>query len=124
MAEEKVTVQTITTTTTTEEVSVIAEEKGTAQTDVRVAEEDPAVLPKENASTEERVRGIICKTLGVSADDVNLDSSFIEDLGADSLDIVELVMTLEEEYKTVIPDEQTEKIRTVRDVIEYIESQK
>jgi len=76
------------------------------------------------ASTEARIKEIICEQLGVSKEEVNLDSSFIEDLGADSLDIVEFVMALEEEYNTEISDEQAEKIRTVRNVIDYIDSQK
>ena len=76
------------------------------------------------ASTEARIKEIICEQLGVSEEEVNLDSSFIEDLGADSLDIVELVMALEEEYNTEISEEQAEKIRTVRNVIDYIDSHK
>lgn len=74
------------------------------------------------ASSEvvERVKGIIVEQLGVSADEVNEGASFIEDLGADSLDIVELVMALEEEYDIEISDEDAEKIQTVGDAINYI----
>jgi acyl carrier protein len=73
---------------------------------------------------ETKVREIISEQLGVSVDQVTPEASFIEDLGADSLDIVELVMALEEEYGMEISDEEAEKIRTVRDVVNYIESHK
>jgi acyl carrier protein len=76
------------------------------------------------ASVEARVKEIVCEQLGVSDEEVNPEASFIEDLGADSLDIVELVMALEEEYEMEISDEDAEKIKTVKDVIEYIESHK
>ena len=75
------------------------------------------------ASAEEvagRVKSIIVEQLGVSMEEVTPQASFIEDLGADSLDIVELIMALEEEFDLEIPDEDAEKIQTVNDVISYI----
>jgi acyl carrier protein len=76
------------------------------------------------ATVEARVKEIICEQLGVSNDEVIPTASFIEDLGADSLDLVELVMALEEEYDMEISDEDAEKIRTVQDVLNYIGSHK
>lgn len=68
----------------------------------------------------EKVRDIIVDQLGVDPDEVTMESSFIDDLGADSLDIVELIMALEEEFDVEIPDEDAEKIKTVGDVVEYL----
>ncbi len=69
---------------------------------------------------EERVKEIIVEQLGVSEDEVVPEASFIDDLGADSLDIVELVMAMEEEFDMEIPDEDAEKIQTIQDAITYI----
>ena len=68
----------------------------------------------------EKVKGIIIEQLGVSENAVTMEASFIDDLGADSLDIVELIMALEEEFDTEIPDSDAEKVVTVGDVVEYI----
>jgi len=72
-------------------------------------------------SIEEKVRTIIVEQLGVTAEQVTPEASFIEDLGADSLDTVELVMAFEEEFGVEVPDEVAEKLLTVGDVIKYIE---
>ena len=72
------------------------------------------------STIEERVKKIVAEQLGVKEDEVKNTSSFVEDLGADSLDTVELVMALEEEFETEIPDEQAEKITTVQEAIDYI----
>lgn len=74
----------------------------------------------ENQELVEKVKTIICEQLGVSMEEVVPTASFIEDLGADSLDIVELVMALEDEYGLEIPDDEAEKLKTVEQVIGYI----
>ncbi|NCF32030.1 MAG: acyl carrier protein [Proteobacteria bacterium] len=72
------------------------------------------------SNVEERGKKLICEQLGVKEEEVGSDASFVEDLGADSLDPVELVMALEEEFETEIPDEEAEKITTVKEAIDYI----
>ncbi|MBS0374907.1 MAG: acyl carrier protein [Proteobacteria bacterium] len=72
------------------------------------------------SSVEERVKKIVAEQLGVKEEEVTSDASFVDDLGADSLDTVELVMALEEEFETEIPDEDAEKITTVQQAIDYI----
>jgi len=74
------------------------------------------------ASVEEKVKHIIVEQLGVDEDEVKPDASFVDDLGADSLDVVELVMALEEEFGLEISDEDAEKLRTVQQAIDYIGS--
>lgn len=76
------------------------------------------------SDTADRVKKIVVEHLGVEADKVSTDASFIDDLGADSLDIVELVMAFEEEFGVEIPDDAAEKISTVNDAIVYIDSNK
>ena len=73
-------------------------------------------------SVEDRVQKIVCEQLGVSAEEVKLEASFIDDLGADSLDTVELVMAFEEEFEIEIPDDAAEKIQTIKDAIDFIEA--
>ena len=72
------------------------------------------------SSIEEQVKNIVAEQLGVKEEEVTLTASFVDDLGADSLDTVELVMALEEEFETEIPDEDAEKITTVQQAIDYI----
>lgn len=72
-------------------------------------------------STFEKVKAITVDQLNVAPEDVKMDSTFIDDLGADSLDIVELIMAFEEEFNTEIPDDVAEKIRTVRDAVELLD---
>jgi acyl carrier protein len=74
------------------------------------------------STVEARVKKIVVEQLGVNEAEVTNDSSFVDDLGADSLDTVELVMALEEEFETEIPDEDAEKITTIQQAIDYINS--
>ena len=73
------------------------------------------------ASVEERVKQIVVEQLGVDEGEVTANASFVDDLGADSLDTVELVMAFEEAFDVEIPDEEAEKIRTVQDAVSYVE---
>ena len=77
---------------------------------------------EEVSAVLEKVKKIIVEQLGVDEADINMESSFIEDLGADSLDIVELIMALEEEFDIEIPDGDAEKIATVGDAVDYIKN--
>lgn len=70
----------------------------------------------------EKVREVISNVLGIESEDITMESSFIEDLGADSLDVVELIMDLQEEFDIEIPDEEAEKVQTVGDVVDYIKT--
>jgi acyl carrier protein len=76
------------------------------------------------STVEQQVKKIVAEQLGVKEEEVTNDASFVDDLGADSLDTVELVMALEEEFETEIPDEDAEKITTVQQAIDYINSHK
>jgi acyl carrier protein len=73
------------------------------------------------ATIEAKVRDIIAEQLGVAVDDIHLASTFVEDLGADSLDVVELVMAIEEQFEVAIPDDAAENIKTVQDAVQYVE---
>ena len=75
-------------------------------------------------STFDKVKAIVVEQLGVDESEVAIDSTFIDDLGADSLDIVELIMAFEEEFNIEIPDDVAEKIKTVKDTVHYIDSTK
>ncbi|MGL4947356.1 MAG: acyl carrier protein [Cetobacterium sp.] len=72
----------------------------------------------------DKIIEIVVEQLGVEADQVTLEANFVEDLGADSLDTVELIMAFEEEFEVEIPDTDAEKIKTVKDVVSYIEANK
>lgn len=74
------------------------------------------------ASVQEKITETVVEQLSAKAEDVKPEASFVDDLGADSLDVVELVMALEEEFDIEIPDEEAEKLQTVKDVIDYVEA--
>lgn len=87
-----------------------------------MANTDMANIDERDKRIDERVKEIVCDQLGVKEEDVKPTASFVEDLGADSLDTVELVMALEEEFETEIPDEEAEKITTVQSACDYIKN--
>ena len=74
------------------------------------------------STIKERVMKLVCEQLGVKEEEVTPEASFVEDLGADSLDTVELVMALEEEFETEIPDDEAEKITTLKEAMDYVEA--
>ncbi|HAK53433.1 MAG TPA: acyl carrier protein [Gammaproteobacteria bacterium] len=74
------------------------------------------------STIKERVMKLVCEQLGVKEEEVTPEASFVEDLGADSYDTVELVMALEEEFETEIPDDEAEKITTVKEAMDYVEA--
>ena len=77
-------------------------------------------MPGYFMNTEKKIKSIIADQLGIPEEEITNEGSFVEDLGADSLDIVELIMAMEEEFEIEIPDEDAEKILTVRDAFEYV----
>ncbi len=70
----------------------------------------------------EKIKKILCEQLDVEEDDITMDTNIVEDLGADSLDIVDLIMSVEDEFELEVPDDQVENIKTVGDVVNYIEN--
>jgi acyl carrier protein len=100
--------------------SVIKESQVQPSASAAVMKDAPP-SPSKATTVEERVIDIVCENLGVNKEQVTRQTAFIEDIGADSLDIVELVMELEEEFEITIPDDQAEQIKTVGEAIDYIE---
>jgi len=94
---------------------------GSASCGIGTSQWEEIIVDKEKI--QERVIQIVCDNLGVNKEQVTRSTSFTEDVGADSLDIVELVMELEEEFEITIPDEEAEKIKTVGEAIDYIEKE-
>src|SRR5581483_5406522 len=99
----------------------LKQRQGLREPGLRTGRREPLSEDSIVPSVEERVIEIVCENLGVNKEQVTRSTSFIEDVGADSLDIVELVMELEEEFEITIPDEKAEKIKTVGEAIDYIE---